>query len=143
MEELCWEGLPVGPNIFITQDLLHGCYKFIWDHLAEWLNHTIGEKELDFQFKAQPKLGFLTFSNGITKISQATRCKHWTYLQYIISIIAECDRLDRKVLLAVRSLVDYIFMAHYPLISVTQLEVMETALSEFHANKHIFIENGS
>ena len=59
MEELCWEGLPVGPNIFITQDLLHGCYKFIWDHLAEWLNHTIGEKELDFQFKAQPKLGFL------------------------------------------------------------------------------------
>ena len=48
VEELCWEGLLVGPNIFITQDLLHGCYKFIWDHLAKWINHTIGEKELDF-----------------------------------------------------------------------------------------------
>src|SRR5260370_34983592 len=33
VEEFCWEGLPVGPNIFITQDPPHSCYKFIWDHI--------------------------------------------------------------------------------------------------------------
>ena len=137
-----WEGLPVGPNVFITQDLLHGCYKFIWDHLAEWLNHTIGKKELDFQFKAQLKLGFLMFLNGITKISQATRCKHQTYLQYIISIITGCNGLDCKVLLAVRSCGLHLH-GTLPLVSVTQLEVMETALSKFHTNKHIFINNSS
>ena len=53
------------------------------------------------------------FLNGITKISQATGCEHWTYLWYIISIIAGCDRLDHKVLLAARSLVDYIFIVTF------------------------------
>ena len=29
VEEFCWEGLPVGLHIFLAQDLLPGCYKFI------------------------------------------------------------------------------------------------------------------
>src|SRR5260370_22036708 len=57
VEEPCWEGLPVGPDVFLMQDLLHGRYKFIWDHIAKWLKHTIGEDELDRHFRAQPHLG--------------------------------------------------------------------------------------
>ena len=69
-------GLPVGPEVFLTQDLLHGCYKFIWDHVAEWLTHVLGTEELDCCFRAQPRLGFRKFANGISKITQATRCEH-------------------------------------------------------------------
>src|SRR5260370_24980040 len=76
VEEFCWGGLPVGPNVFITQDLLHSCYKFIWDHVAEWLTHIVGEDELDLHFKAQPNLGFHNFSNAISKISQPTVHHH-------------------------------------------------------------------
>ena len=80
VEEFCWEGLPVGPHIFLAQDLLHGCYKFIWDHVAKWLRRMIGIEELDRRFKAQPHLGFQNFSDGISKISQATGHEHRTYL---------------------------------------------------------------
>ncbi|SRR5258707_11132862 len=68
VEEFCWEGLPIGPEVFLTQDLLHGCYKFIWDHVAEWLTHIVGEEELDHRFQVQPKLGFWNFADGISKI---------------------------------------------------------------------------
>ena len=63
-EEFCWEGLPVGPDIFLTQDLLHRCYKFIWDHLSEWLTHIIGEEELDRRSKLSQSLDFKTLPMG-------------------------------------------------------------------------------
>ena len=40
-------------------------------------------------------------------------------------------------------LTDYIFIAHYPLLSEMNLEQMETFLEKFHALKVIFIENCS
>src|SRR5258706_15767435 len=40
-------------------------------------------------------------------------------------------------------LTDYIFIAHYPLLSEMNLEQMETFLEKFHALKVIFIENRS
>ncbi len=99
MEEFCWEGLPVGPDVFIMQDLLHGCYKFVWDHVAEWLTHIIREDELDHHFKAQPNLGFQNFSKGISKILQAAGHEHRTYLWFIVSVIA-----GHKKALIIRSL---------------------------------------
>ena len=143
VEELCWEGLPVGPNVFIVQDLLHGCYKFVWDHVAEWLKHSIGEEELDRHFRAQPNLGFRGFSDGISKISQATGCEHRSFIRFIVSVIAGYQDLEPRALIAVRSLMDYIFMAHNPLNSVSDLKTMAKYLSDFHKNKNIFIENGS
>ncbi len=80
VEEFCWEGLPVGPHISLAQDPLHGGYKFIWDHVTKWLQCMIGIKELDHHFKAQPHLGSQNFSDGISKISQATGQEHQTYL---------------------------------------------------------------
>ena len=46
-EEPCWEGLLLGPERFIKQDLLHGSHKFIWDHLMTWLTGTLGSQEID------------------------------------------------------------------------------------------------
>ena len=86
-EEFCWEDLPVGPKIFLTQDLLHRCYKFVWDHVSSWLTHIVGEEELDHHFHAQPKLGFKNFSNGISKLSQTSGCKHRIYLKFIVVVI--------------------------------------------------------
>ncbi len=65
------------------------------------------------------------------------------FLQFIVSVIAGYENLDHKVLLAIRALTDYIFMAHNPLLSVASLETMAEHLSEFHRNKSIFIQNGS
>ena len=65
------------------------------------------------------------------------------YLWFIVSVIAGHEGVDCKVLVAVQSLVDYIFMAHYPLASETDLETMEDHLTNFHLCKDIFIQNGA
>ena len=96
IEEFCWEGLPVGPHIFLTQDLLHGSYKFVWDHIAKWLVHIMGEEELNHCFKAQPYLGFQNFADGISKISQVTGHEHWTYLRFIVTVIAGHESIDQN-----------------------------------------------
>ena len=124
IEEFCWENLPVSPEIFLTQDLLHGCYKFRWDHVAKWLTHTISHEELDCCFRAQPNLGFQSFANGISKISQAFGLEHRRYLKFIVVIIAGHENVSCQVLVVVRSLVDFFYLAHYPVILDDILEVM-------------------
>src|SRR5260370_39935568 len=101
VKDFCWEGLPVSPDVFITQDLLHSCYKFIWDHIFEWLMHTIGGEELNHHFQAQPKLRFQDFTNGVSKLSQASGHEHRTYLMFIIAIISGHENVDHSVSLAI------------------------------------------
>ncbi|KAF8327380.1 uncharacterized protein EI90DRAFT_2928220, partial [Cantharellus anzutake] len=40
------------------------------------------------------------------------------------------------------SLVDYIFMAHYPYVSEANIETMAAHLGSFHAHKGIFVQSG-
>ena len=143
VKEFCWEGLPIGPEVFLTQDLLHRCYKFVWDHVAEWLTHIVGEEELDHCFQVQPKLGFWNFADGISKISQTSRCDHRTFLKFIVAVIAGHENVDHSVLNAIRSLIDFIYLAHYLLILESDLETMAASLDEFHKHKNVFIQNGS
>ena len=56
-------------------------------------------------------------------------------------VIARCT--NHQTLVVVRSLVDFIYLAHYPLISESDLEAMSASLTEFHRYKWIFIQNGS
>jgi hypothetical protein len=46
-EKLCWEGLLLGPEQFLKQDLLYGSHKFIWDHLITWVTGTLGKQEIN------------------------------------------------------------------------------------------------
>jgi hypothetical protein len=78
-EEPCWEGLRVGPEQFIKQDLLHGSHKFVWDHLAKWIALTMGEAELDHQYMAQLPKQLTTiqlFNRGLSKLSQVSGREH-------------------------------------------------------------------
>src|SRR5260370_27857251 len=64
VEDFCWKDPPIGPDIFITQDLLHSCYKFVWDHVFEWLVHTIGKEELNCHFSLSQSSGSRTSQMG-------------------------------------------------------------------------------
>src|SRR5260370_27648635 len=60
-----------------------------------------------------------------------------------MAIIAGHDNVDCNVLVAKRSLIDFIYFTHYPLPLENDLEVMATNLATFHKHKDIFIWNGS
>ncbi|KAF8314385.1 uncharacterized protein EI90DRAFT_2830623, partial [Cantharellus anzutake] len=143
IEDPCWEGLGVDPYVFIKQDILHGIHKFIWDHPGEWLKNLLGPGELDRRFIAQPPLHYRVFTGGISKISQASGQEHRTYQRSILPVIAGHENIDNKVIRSTQSLLDFAYMAQYPLLSETDLDKMGDLLSMFHDNKDIFIHRGA
>ena len=143
IEEPCWAGLSIDPSVFIKQDILHGLHKFIWDHPGEWLKKLIGENEMDHHFIAQPPIHTQHFTGGISKISQASGQEHCAYQRLMLPIIFGHEKVDAKVIDAIRSVLDFVYMAQYPLLSDLKLSKMKDLLSSFNQNKEVFISNGS
>ena len=144
-EEPCWEGLLFGPERFIKQDLLHGSYKFVWDHLVTWLTETLGSQEIDSRYRAQPPIhGVRHFSDGITKLSQVTGREHREVQKVLVPVVCGADTPDnRHVVVATRSLIDYVYTAQFPVISEEDIACMQDAILRFHDYKGVFIDNGS
>src|SRR5258707_14813613 len=143
IEEPCWAGLGIDPSVFIKQDILHGLHKFIWDHPGKWLKKLIGENEMDRHFIAQPLIHTQHFTGGISKISQASGREHCAYQRLMLPIIFGHEKVDAKVIDAIRSVLDFVYMAQYPLLSDLNLSKMKDLLSSFNRNKEVFISNGS
>src|SRR5258707_15552896 len=143
IEEPCWAGLGIDPSVFIKQDILHGLHKFIWDHPGEWLKKLIGENKMDHHFIAQPPIHTQHFTGGISKISQASRQEHHTYQRLMLPIIFGHEKVNAKVINAIQSVLDFVYMAQCPLLSDSNLSKMKDLLSSFNRNKEVFISNGS
>src|SRR5260370_37922814 len=143
IEEPCWAGLSVDPYVFIRQDILHGLHKFIWDHPGKWLKKLIGKEEMDCHFIAQPPIHTQRFTGGISKISQASGWEHHAYQKLMLPVIFGHEKVDAKVIDAIWSVLDFAYMAQYPLLSESNLNEMKDLLSSFNQSKEIFISNGS
>ena len=59
----------------------------------------------------------------------------------MLPVIAGHEKVDSRVIKAVRSILDYTYMAQYPALSELDLQKMEDLLTMFHQNKEIFISN--
>ena len=144
VEELCWEGLSVDICRIICVDNLHGLHKMFKDHMMDWLTNSIGEAELDHRFMAQPhRVGARNFDSGISHYSQWSGKGHRDLERHIIPVIAGADGTQPAVMKAMRALMDFIYIAQYPLQSDVTLDELKSALSAFHKNKDIFVQNGS
>ncbi|KAF8342082.1 uncharacterized protein EI90DRAFT_2904255 [Cantharellus anzutake] len=139
-----WKGFKQCPSHFVSQDLLHGCYKFFWDHVVSWLTSTLGEAELDRRLIAQPPDNRAPhFPNGLSCISQASGREFKAFQSIAVVVIAGHDAVTPAIMKAVRSLLDYIFIAQSPIISKIDLQLMKRSLECFHRYKRAFIQNGS
>ncbi|KAF9508177.1 hypothetical protein BS47DRAFT_1267423, partial [Hydnum rufescens UP504] len=143
IEHPCWEGLGVDPLRFIIQDLLHGCHKFFWDHPAKWIASSIGVSELDKRLIAQPKNNLQHFDSGISHLSQTSGVDHRNLQKSVLNAMAGANGASGQVIKTIWSLLDYIYMAQYPLHTDETLQEMATCLDAIHTNKAIFIWNGS
>jgi hypothetical protein len=114
------------------------------DHLMLWLSNTVGETELDQRFMAQPHcVGFRNFESGISHYSQWSGKGHRDLERHIIPVIAGAELMSTGVMRSARSLLDFIYIAQFPMQSDSTLLALEAALSTFHDTKHSFIQNGS
>ena len=138
-----WRDWPLSePSIFFTPEPLHHWHKMFWDHDAKWCIHAVGDAEIDFRFTIlHPHTGFRQFNEGISRLKQVTGREHRDIQRYIIPVIA--DAVPKDFLIAIRSLMDFRYLAQAPEISDRICTEIDTVLEEFHDHKHAIISAGA
>lgn len=122
------------PSYFLTPDALHQWHKFFYDHVLKWVINIISGPELDRRLAAlQPQVGERHWKNGISKLKQVTGREHRALQKVLVPVIA--GAVDDKVLGAIRSMVDFIFIGQSLLFYDEHLFSLQQALREFHTLK--------
>ena len=143
-----WEDLK-GVNIFdsITPDVLHQIQQGVIKHLLNWIKSIFGAAEIDARCRRLPPNHNLRhFSKGITSLSRITGQEHSDICRIILGLIIGMklpgNRSPVQLLRAVRSILDFFYLAQLPTHTNKTLQHLRTALETFHSNKSIFIDLG-
>ena len=143
-----WQNLPY-TNIFlsITPDVLHQLYQGLIKHLTAWLTAVMGSHEIDARCRRMPPNHSLRlFSKGKTMLSRVSGTEHRHICRILLGLIIGV-RLPNglssaRLVCAVRGMLDFIYIAQYPIQTTETLLEMTAALDRFHANKAIFVDLG-
>ena len=65
------------------------------------------------------------------------------FQKLILLVVVGHEKVDSKVIKSIRSILDYAYMAQYPVLSEIDLKKMDDILLIFHQNKEVFISNES
>lgn len=141
-----WAKLP-GIDIckVLCPDLLHGFYKFFFDHVFSWNLTSLKAAELDAWVCSQVQLsGDRVFNSGVSHIHQMSGKEHRDLLRTHVSVVAGAPNGESsKLTIATRSIVDCIYLAQYPTCSERILLAFARSYAIFQENKSVWIENGS
>lgn len=143
-----WEKLK-GTNIFesITSDVLHQLYQGVIKHIINWIKSIFGAPEIDARCRRLPPNHNLRhFSKGITTLSRITGQEHSDICRILLGLIIGMklpgNRSPACLLRAVRSILDFLYLAQLPVHTSETLHNLKAALTTFHENKSIFIDLG-
>ncbi|KAJ7429549.1 hypothetical protein B0H11DRAFT_2405437 [Mycena galericulata] len=144
-----WENLPY-TNIFtsITSDILHQLYQGIIKHLIAWIKEVYGEAELDAHCRRlPPNHNIRVFMKGISKLNRVTGKEHDQIARFLLGIIVDIPIPGGfspiRLILPVRAILDFVYIAQYPLHSTETLGHLGNARERFHENKGIFTLYGT
>ncbi|KAH9837658.1 uncharacterized protein C8Q71DRAFT_706547 [Rhodofomes roseus] len=143
-----WQDLPYC-DIFlaITPDILHQLLQGLIMHIIAWVILAYGAAEIDARCRRMPQNhGARFFLNGITTLSHLSGQEREDICCILLGLIIDLPlpgglspvRLVRTV----RAILDFLYLAGYPAHTSKTLDLMDDALSRFHANKDIFIDLG-
>ena len=134
-------------NIFesITPDILHQLLQGVIRHIIAWLKSTFNAIELDVRCKRQPPNHHVRhFSHGICGLSKVTGKEHDEMCRILLGILINLptDQNTNRLIAAVRAILDFHYIAQYPVQTTETLASLGEALERFHANKSIFVDLG-
>ncbi|KAF9650816.1 hypothetical protein BDM02DRAFT_3185138 [Thelephora ganbajun] len=143
-----WEDLPYSDiYLGITPDVLHQLYQGVMKHLMSWVSTAFGEKDLDTHCQSlPPNHNLQAFSKGITSLSRVTGKEHADMCRILLGLVVDLKLPDGAspipLIRAIRSLLDFLYLAQYPLHTSKTLQLLHQSLKQFHENKYIFVDLG-
>lgn len=127
----------------ITPDILHQLHKGMFkDHVVKWTTACIDgdEDELDERYKAMPAHSEIRhFRRGISLVSQWTGTEYKHMEKVFLGAIT--GSVTKRVTLAVRGLLDFIYYAHFESHTTASLTLLDAAWQQFHSHKDAFLSD--
>ncbi|RDB30888.1 hypothetical protein Hypma_004899 [Hypsizygus marmoreus] len=125
----------------ITPDVLHQLYQGVLKHLINWCRRAMTPAELDRRIRSlPPAYGVRHFKNGITALSQISGTERKNMAKILLGCLA--GAIPQRGILAVKSILDFIYLAQYSTHDSITLGYMEDALNLWEANRVFFLETG-
>ncbi|KAI0069916.1 hypothetical protein K474DRAFT_1609646 [Panus rudis PR-1116 ss-1] len=141
-----WADLP-GADIFlsITPDTLHQLYQGILKHLLAWVKSAYSQVEIDARCQRLPPNHHIrSFLKGITSLTKLTGQEHADIARILLGLIIDLPLPNNlspiRLVKATRALLDFIYLAQYPIHNSATLDAMEEAMNHFDNHKSIFID---
>jgi hypothetical protein len=144
-----WSDLPYfQPFQSITSDVLHQVYQGVVKHLVSWLKTACSATEIDACCRRlPPNHNIRVFLKGITSLSWVTGKEHDQMCRILLGLIVDIplphNQSPAKLLRAVRAMLDFVYLAQYPVHTTETLKLLEDALDDFHRNKSVFVDLGA
>ncbi|KAF9037189.1 hypothetical protein BJ165DRAFT_1353838 [Panaeolus papilionaceus] len=148
VQSVFWKSLPhVDIYRAITPDILHQLYQGVFKHTVAWIKALVGEAEIDARCRRLPPNHHIRlFMKGISNLSRVTGTEHDQISRFLLALVADI-RLPNgasnvRLVKCVRALLDFIYLARFPIHTTDTLNQLDQALDSFHKNKAIFIDLG-
>jgi hypothetical protein len=143
-----WKDLPYA-HIYrsVTPDILHQLYQGVVKHVIGWILRAFGATEIDARCRRMPpNHNIRIFMKGISTLSRVTGQEHDQMCRVLLGLVIDIPLLEglssARLIRAVRALLDFVYLARYPVHTDETLELLEDALGRFHDAKEIFVDLG-
>lgn len=143
-----WENLPHADiYLSITPDILHQLLQGVVKHLVNWVKAAYDPAEIDARCRRlPPNHNVRLFFKGITSLSRLTGREHADICRILLGVVIDLGlpdgRSPARLIKTIRALLDFVYLAQYPLHNDASLDALESALDEFHQNKSILVDLG-
>jgi len=129
----------------ITPDILHQMLQGMVKHLVEWLTEIFGSAEIDARCHAMPpNHNIMLFAKGISNLSRVSGHEHKKMCSILLGLIINLPvpggHDSSRIVKAMRSLLDFLYIAQYQCHTSNALDRLQGCLATFHEHKTVFLE---
>ncbi|KAJ6553652.1 hypothetical protein B0H10DRAFT_1848966 [Mycena sp. CBHHK59/15] len=115
--------------------------------MISWIKETFGEAEIDARCRRLPPNHCIrVFLKGISNLNRVTGKEHDQIARFLLGITIDLPipggYSPVRLIRSVRAILDFVYLAQYPLHSTESLALLANARERFHENKGIFVDLG-
>ena len=136
-------------NIYssIVPDILHQLFQGILKHLIAWIRVACGDAEIDACCHCLPQNHHIRlFMKGISHLNRVTGTEYDQIPRFLLALVADIHlpsgHSNAKLVHSAQAVLDFIYLARYPIHTSETAAQMHNTLHTFHQNHDIFISLG-